>query len=221
MTTAGIASIENAASRLWGRRLVLLTGASLIVGLSPFLIWPTLTSRFLAASYLPHLYCYLAKPGLVWTHAVADSLIGLAYVAISVTLAYLVYYGRRDIPSHWMFLAFGLFIIACWGTHFVEVLTIWIPVYVLSAAVKVFTASISLATAAVLPFTVPNVLGLIHRAKGSEEVMARLRLSEERFFKTFEDSAIVTQCMEAVRQLGLYWLVLNEPVPRMKKKSSS
>jgi hypothetical protein len=42
---------------------------------------------------------------------------------------------RRDIPFHWIFLAFGLFIIACGGTHFMEVVTIWKPVYVFSAAV--------------------------------------------------------------------------------------
>jgi hypothetical protein len=60
----------------------------------------------------------------------ADSLIGLAYLAISATLAYLVYKARRDIPFHWIFLAFGLFIIACGGTHVLEVVTIWKPVYV-------------------------------------------------------------------------------------------
>ncbi len=110
----------------------------------------------------------------------ADSLIALAYLAISVTLAYLVYKARSDIPFHWMFLAFGLFIIACGGTHFMEVVTIWKPVYVFSAAVKLFTALVSLMTAAVLPFNVPTILTLVQRAKASEQVTATLRASEER-----------------------------------------
>jgi len=130
--------------------------------------------------YLPHLYCYLNRPGLVWTHVTADSLIGIAYFAISVTLAYLVYKGRRDIPFHWMFLAFGLFIVACGGTHFMEVVTIWVPVYVLSAAVKLFTAAVSVTTAALLPVTVPRVLALVRQAKASQLVTAKLRASEER-----------------------------------------
>jgi hypothetical protein len=58
----------------------------------------------------------------------ADAFIAAAYFAISVTLAYLLYKARRDIPFHGMFLAFGLFIIACGGTHFMEVVTIWIPI---------------------------------------------------------------------------------------------
>ena len=119
------------------------------------------------------------NPGLVWTHVVADTLIGIAYLAISVALAYLVYKARRDIPFHWMFLAFGLFIVACGGTHFMEVVTIWIPVYVFSAAVKLFTASASLTTAAVLPFTVPRVLAMVQQAKVSEQATAGLRASEE------------------------------------------
>ena len=105
---------------------------------------------------------------------------GSRIFAISVTLGYLVYKGQRDIPFHWMFLAFGLFIIACGGTHFMEVVTIWIPVYVLSAAVKLLTAVVSLTTAAVLPLTVPRVLTLAQQAKKSEQVTAELRASEER-----------------------------------------
>jgi two-component sensor histidine kinase len=134
----------------------------------------------LATDFLPHLYCYLRNPRLVWTHVIADTLIGIAYLAISVTLGYLVHRARRDIPFHWMFLAFGLFIIACGGTHFMEVVTIWIPVYVLSAAVKLFTAAVSLTTAAVLPFTVPRILALVQQAKASEQMTASLRASEER-----------------------------------------
>jgi two-component sensor histidine kinase len=61
-----------------------------------------------------------------------------------------------------------------------EVVTIWKPVYVFSAAVKIFTALASLMTAAVLPFNVPLILTLVQRAKASEQVTATLRASEER-----------------------------------------
>lgn len=151
-----------------------------ILALSPFLVLPFWTEHLLATNFLPHVYCYLKNPSVVWTHVVADGLIGTAYLAISVTLGYLVYRARRDIPFHWMFLAFGLFIIACGGTHFMEVVTIWIPVYIFSAAVKLFTASVSVMTAAVLPFTVPRILTLVQQAKVSQQVTAELRASEER-----------------------------------------
>jgi PAS domain S-box-containing protein len=141
----------------------------------PFAIWPALAQRILASNFLPHLYCYLGKPGLAWTHVVADSLIGLSYVTISGTLIYLVHKGRRDIPFHWMFLAFGSFIVACGGTHFMEVVTVWVPVYVLSAGVKVVTAMVSVTTAVLLPFTVPQILSLIRTAKASEAADARFR----------------------------------------------
>ncbi len=154
--------------------------ATAILTIVPFLIWPALLARVLSTNFLPHAYCYLRQPGLVWTHVTADSLIGLAYVAISGTLAYLVYKARREIPFHWMFLAFGLFIVACGGTHFVEAVTVWVPIYVFAAALKVFTAIVSLATAAALPFTIPRVLGLIQRAKSTDAVMARLTESEAR-----------------------------------------
>ena len=144
------------------------------------IIWPKVGSWLLTANFLPHAYCYLRNPALVWTHVIADSLIAISYFTISVTLGHLGYKGRRDIPYHWMFLAFGLFILGCGGTHLVEAVTVWIPVYVLAAAVKLFTAAASLTTAAVLPFTVPHVFELIQQAKAAEQRTAELRASEER-----------------------------------------
>ncbi len=143
-------------------------------------IWPRIARGLLTTNFLPHLYCYLQNRPLVWTHVTADALIGIAYLSISITLVYLIRKTRRDIPFHWMFLAFGLFIVACGGTHFMEVVTIWIPVYVFSAAIKVFTALASITTAAVLPFTVPHIRNLVQQAKVSEQVTANLRASEER-----------------------------------------
>ena len=162
------------------KRQLYVLGVVSALAIGPFLIWPQISERLLATNFLPHLYCYLRNPRLVWTHVIADSLIGIAYLAISITLAHLVYKARRDIPYHWMFLAFGLFIVACGGTHFMEVVTIWVPVYILSATVKIFTAVVSLTTAIVLPFTVPRILALIQQAKVSHQVTAKLRASEER-----------------------------------------
>src|SRR5216684_875289 len=184
--------VTNESQQLRSRQFLYAALAFLSFGVGPFLFWPGLAGRILATSFLPHLYCYLRTPWLVWTHVTADSLIGLAYVAISGTLAYLVYRARRDIPFHWMFLAFGLFIIACGATHFMEVVTIWIPVYVLSAAVKVFTALVSVATAVLLPFTVPRVLTLIQNAKVSEQHKRLLEQSEKRI------RAITETAMDAI-----------------------
>jgi len=175
MSTPATASGLFAPSQFPTRRV--LYGITVLLAITgvPFIIWPALAHRILATNFLPHQYCYLGKPGLVWTHVIADSLIGLAYLTISGTLAYLVQKGRRDIPFHWMFLAFGSFIVACGATHFMEVLTVWVPVYVLSASLKVVTALVSVATAVLLPFTVPQILSLIQTAKASEAAEGRFR----------------------------------------------
>jgi signal transduction histidine kinase len=114
---------------------------------------------------MPHEYCYLREPRLVWLHVVTDFLIGAAYLSISATLAYLVWRASRDIPFNWVFLAFGLFIVTCGFTHFMEVVVIWHPMYWLSGYVKAVTAAASVATAVVIVPLVPRVLRMIADAR--------------------------------------------------------
>jgi PAS domain S-box-containing protein len=121
------------------------------------------------ATYLPHGFCYNWEPRLIWTHVVADLVIALSYLSISTTLAWLVFKCRGEIPFSWIVVAFGLFIIACGATHFVEVITLWWPYYWLSANVKVVTAIASLTTAIALPPLVPHVIRLLRSARLSEE----------------------------------------------------
>src|SRR5262249_9276742 len=125
--------------------------------LAPQALTQILSSR----GYLPHGHCYLWQPQLLVLHGVSDFLIGISYLAISLTLAYLVYRARDHIPFQWMVLAFGLFIVACGMTHFMELLTLWTPVYWLAGDVKVVTAMASLGTAVALPPLVPPILDLI------------------------------------------------------------
>jgi two-component system cell cycle sensor histidine kinase/response regulator CckA len=150
------------------KRLVQVSIAFLSALVALFIAWPKLGHDVLSSAYMPHIYCYLGSTSLAWTHAIADTLIGLAYVAISTTLAYLIHRGRSDLPFHGLFFALALFIVACGSSHLVEAVTVWIPVYVLSAAIKVVTALSSIATAAMLPFVVPDVLALLQRARISE-----------------------------------------------------
>jgi hypothetical protein len=62
--------------------------------------------KLFSSDFMPHGYCYLWKPGLVWLHVFSDTLIALAYFAIPVTLVYFIR-KRRDLPFHWMFVSFG------------------------------------------------------------------------------------------------------------------
>jgi hypothetical protein len=52
------------------------------------------TDAFTASGYMPHGHCYLWQPRLLALHGISDLLIGIAYLAISLTLAYLVYRAR-------------------------------------------------------------------------------------------------------------------------------
>lgn len=121
------------------------------------------------SGFLPHGYCFLWDRQLLVTHVVSDLLIGLAYVTISVALAVLVHRARKDIPFSAVLVAFGLFIITCGLTHFMEIWTLWRPDYWLSGGVKAVTAMASVATAVAMPFTVPKVLVTIRDARLSRE----------------------------------------------------
>ena len=154
---------------------------------------------FSSGDFMPHEYCYLRNPAMVKLHFWSDLLIGIAYVAISVTLVFLVRKGRREIPFHWMFLSFGTFIIACGGTHFMEVWTLWTPVYWLSGMVKSATALASVATALALPPLVPKTLGLIRSAKLSDERQQELEAANEALTREIAERR---RAEEAIQELA-------------------
>jgi PAS domain S-box-containing protein len=150
----------------------------------------TRTVAFADDGFLPHAVCYLWDRSLLALHAVTDFLIGTSYVAISATLGYFVYRARRDVPFHWVILAFGTFIVACGLTHYVELWTLWDPRYWLAGNVKAITALASLTTALILPPLVPRALALIAAAKVSDERQRHLETAHgelERLYARVKD----------------------------------
>lgn len=118
--------------------------------------------------FMPHGHCYLWEPSVLWVQVGSNVLIGLAYVSIALTLAYLVAQ-VRDIPFKTMYVAFGVFIITCGFTHFLDVWVIWNPDYHIDGAVRSVTAAASVGTAVFLPPLVPKAVAIARGAKAAHD----------------------------------------------------
>lgn len=125
-------------------------------------------------SFMPHGHCYLWRPEILWLHVISDAIIALAYLSIPFALVYLVR-KRKDLAFNWVFIMFGIFILACGTTHLVSIWTVWEPVYRFDGFIKAITALASIGTAVALWPLIPKVLVLPSSAQ-LEEVNQGLHL---------------------------------------------
>jgi two-component system sensor kinase FixL len=140
--------------------------------------------KLFTSDFMPHGHCYLWKPEILWLHVISDGVITTAYYFIALALVYFVR-KRRDLPFHWMFLMFGIFIFACGTTHLMETWTVWHGTYRLAGVIKAVTAVASVGTAAMLVPLIPQALALpspaqLRAANGKlEEEISERRKAEE------------------------------------------
>lgn len=121
---------------------------------------PDWLGRFLEAQTLsPHGMCLLWRPELIWTHAVSDLLIGLAYFSIPLALGVFLHH-RRDVRFGWAIWMFVLFIMLCGVTHFMMIWTLWNPDYGVEALIKAATALASVTTAVALWPLLPKAIAI-------------------------------------------------------------
>jgi signal transduction histidine kinase len=116
-------------------------------------------TNLFSSDFMPHGFCFLWNPEIIWLHAISDAVIAVSYFIIPLTLVYFVR-RRRDLPFHWMFLLFGLFIFGCGATHVMEVWTLWHGTYRLAGIVKAITAGASVLTAGLLIHLMPRAIAL-------------------------------------------------------------
>jgi hypothetical protein len=115
--------------------------------------------QLFSLDFMPHGFCYLWDPRIVWLHVIADGLIALSYYCISIFLIYFIRQ-NRDRPFNRVFWMFGAFILACGTTHLMEIWNVWHGSYLLAGVVKAITAAISVATVVMLPPLIPKVISL-------------------------------------------------------------
>lgn len=130
------------------------------VSLSPFIAEFYMDERLLTQADV-----YDTNRVLFWLHLFTDLAIGLAYMFITGVLIYLTVKAGRALPFLWAFVAFGVFIVACGMTHFMEAFVLWQPVYWMAGGIKWLTAVVSVGTAVTIPFLVPKALQLIEIGK--------------------------------------------------------
>jgi PAS domain S-box-containing protein len=141
-----------------------------------------------------HGFCLLWEPSLIWTYAVSDIGIGLAYFSIPLALAF-VAHRRRDVIFRPLFWLFAAFILLCGTTHWLDLLTLWMPAYGVQALVKAATAVVSIVTAIMLWWLVPQAIALPSPAQLQDANLA-LHESETQHRARFELSPVPLYTMD-------------------------
>jgi PAS domain S-box-containing protein len=137
--------------------------------------------------FMPHGHCYFWEPGIMWTHAISDSIIALAYLIIPLSLIKIVR-RRNDFTYMWMLVLFAIFILGCGATHVMDVINIWEPFYYTDSAIRIITALASIGTALLLIRVTPQLI-LFPSAKKWKELNEELRtMNEQLEFKVQERS---------------------------------
>ena len=141
----------------------------------------TFFSYFASSGFMPHGYCFLWAPSLLWVDVASDLITAVSYFSIPFVLWYFVQ-KRADVPFRWIFVMFGVFVLACGTTHLFEAWNIWHTDYWAEAGAKAITAGVSAATAIALwpllpkALTIPNHLQLEHANRElQDEVIRRTR----------------------------------------------
>ncbi len=130
------------------------------------------------SDFVPRPACGGWTNGLIYLHNISDALIWLSYMTIPVMLIYFIR-KHKDWPFRHVFWLFGTFIITCGFTHFLDILTFYVPYYRLSGLVKLITALASAGTAIALIPIIPKALALRSPQELEREIEQRKKAEEE------------------------------------------
>jgi len=114
----------------------------------------------------------------------------------------LIYFARkrRDVPFHWLFVMFGLFIVSCGFTHLFDIWTFYDPIYRVWGLVKGFTAVVSLATVVALLPAIPKALALPGLAAVNRSLEAEIATRQEAEASLRQTQEAVARSEERLRR---------------------
>jgi PAS domain S-box-containing protein len=114
---------------------------------------------FSTGAFIPHFDDYLSQAKLGWLYLAADALTGISGYALPILLIYFIR-KRPDLQFDKLIFLFSAFMIAVGTTQFMEIWTLWYPIYWLPGLLKVMMAIVAVCTVIELRSALPQLLQL-------------------------------------------------------------
>jgi hypothetical protein len=95
--------------------------------------------------FQPHSTCVLNDPLVIFLHVLGDAVTALSYFLIPCAIVWTSwrYRGTHSEELRNLLLHGAAFIVACGGTHLMDIWTWWNPDYIVAGCVKVFCGLVS------------------------------------------------------------------------------
>ncbi|WP_262690117.1 PAS domain S-box protein [Kordiimonas aestuarii] len=139
----------------------------------------SLIENLFSNDFMPHGYCYMWAPEVLWTHVLSDALIAISYFSIPLSLVAFIK-KRNDIKFSNVFYLFSAFIFLCGVTHIFNIITVWHGTYGLSGIAKLATAIVSFFTAVAVWRLIPVAVAIPSQRQLERIVEERTRELEQK-----------------------------------------
>jgi len=155
-----------------------------------------------ANGFMPHGFCFLWRPDVLWLHVLSDGTIAAAYYCIPLVLMFFIR-RRRDLPFPAIFWMFSAFILLCGTTHVMSIWVLWHPNYFIEGWIKAATALVSVATAIMLIYDLPKALALVSAAQlAAENVQLTARAEHSEARERLTVGAIMDNVFDGIITIG-------------------
>ena len=141
-------------------------------------------------------------PGILFLYALSHFLIILSCYSIPAAFAYFVWF-RKDLQHRWIFLVFGIFILAYGMSHLLSLILLWKPAIWLDIAVKLFTAAISVATAYMVVKITPHALKIPNPTQLATEVEEEIQERREAYVALKTTEISLRESREQLRKANM------------------
>ncbi|WP_224996646.1 ATP-binding protein [Cesiribacter sp. SM1] len=163
----------------------------------------------LESNFMPHGHCYYWEPYILWSHAISDSIIALAYLTIPLSLIKIVRSRKEDDFAYmWMLILFAAFILGCGATHIMDVVNIWEPWYLTDSAIRIITALASIGTAIMLMRITPQLI-MLPSGRRWKEMNEELRALNEQL-----EQKVKTRT-EELEKLAAHYKFMTDAIPQI------
>lgn len=160
-------------------------------------------SELLTTGFLPHGHCFYWLPSLLWMFVLSDGGIALAYFLIPLGIYKVIKLSnlKHNKQVVRVFYLFAAFIFACGTTHLLKIVTIWEPIYWVSAYVNILTAIVSLSATVILFRTIENSSQYIGNKVDAEKELEVINLKLENAKELFSYQNLAIEFLNETNDL--------------------